>query len=323
MLPLFDFHKMSELIYVIDIDYYDKSPIFDENTGNSVYTAVNFISHLLSIIEEKKLDMVSMIYRRYDSVIRNPRLYLPYMLERYGFYVRLLCTFVSRVQFDKKVFADFLRCILDDCEVYKNWLKDFYNRTDCKDEDSKLYLKDQICSMFVKYKKSPKGFIIYGVDEMFLNHHMLVEIFDKRIKLGFSSARFPSYNRFATKLYTMYKDGQISRKFIDNFYYYVYDGKTSRSIIDNAKGMNRLLALGEEHNKRVYNFFNKALNDGTLYKNMNTKNVFDRKYFDVIKHADFYVFYGKKKYFYLTYNNKGEYKINSERGEKKIITQYV
>jgi hypothetical protein len=171
-------------------------------------------------------------------------------LDKYSFDYRIMAgIFYSKLKFDKDILKTFLQCMIDNCDIYTNWLTHT--------------LKNNRKSRKIANTSQHKW--VYGIDEFFINRFMLINLLEIKANMSFFIIRKaldkpfhimqPIIRSGSTKVKQLWKD--LLKKILKE--HYVDDLDKCITIIDNILFLPRNNNIGYKATKEITERYSKEL----------------------------------------------------------------
>lgn len=218
--PPFDFIDAEEITMIDDIDYANFRILQD------VYTRVMVAG--LNVLKQSSSSVFLLNSYKIWILIREPRLLIPYITEKYDFSIRVLNRpTICKKKLDKQILINFMLCVLNKCNEYKDWIKTISENINCDKPAGPSFLSQ--CNDFKNIEESPVGFFLYGLDEYFLNRYMLGTLLETKQKFIIIYGT-PDMTQYHYVIYLKFKEGKMSAQFMKDMYKFLL----GRSINNDA-----------------------------------------------------------------------------------------
>ena len=307
-LPLFNFYKTKTIAVVIDIDI----------AKNAEQRICGILEHV-PIVKSKRV-IIFNAYNIFSQFIDHSRLQISQLIKKYNFMPRIIAQpIISSCQLDKKFIINFLHCMFVKCSEYTKWFEETVERMDCDNPSSDKI--QHTCNAKLKLKKSKAGIFIYGIDEFFINYHLLGDLFSNQINF-YINLQLPLMYEFNYFLYDyLFQKKYISNNFIKIFQQAILKDKYTDDIKKNHHSIDKILYMKYASEKTlnqkkknplfitysrcIYEFLRENCQNGELMKNIKDKSKKFRSYynlyFGILTQSKFDSFIQPKKVYKIVY----------------------
>lgn len=312
--PMFDFYNSDEITAIDDIDYKTLNSI------KVIYQQEVFVKGI-NILKQSTDSLAVFGSYGVTMALAHPRLILNEINDKYGFSLRMLMRpTMCKKKLPKKILIDFFLCVYSKCDEYMRLAYNLNRDLQC-DKQTMHTNSVNMCAEVKKMNTSSTGYYLFGIDEYFLNYHIVVYFLETKKKFIVRAPAHTGMNNFHFMFYLQFKKHILPIQFMKDMYKYVLNRQINTDndvhkafseidkiiYIDKSRPVNQPADKKKQLYFKIFSFIQSRKSEILNIKNLNAIEMYlinilkNLKKEDIFLGPQFYeVRYVKEKNYALT-----------------------